>query len=132
MITARFAQRFAADWIAAWNRHDLDAVLAHCADDIELTVARLPARVGRLRGKVAVAAYWARTLTAPSLTVTPGLHLTATAALTGTDSVILLYRAGGPRRAQSFRFDPDARVNYTAIHQLAPRVPDQAYVIRRR
>jgi ketosteroid isomerase-like protein len=29
MIDAAFAQRFAADWIAAWNRHDLDAILAH-------------------------------------------------------------------------------------------------------
>ena len=27
MIDRRFAERFAAEWIAAWNSHDLDRVL---------------------------------------------------------------------------------------------------------
>ena len=79
MITASFARQFAAAWIGAWNRHDLDAVLAHCADDIELTAPRLPAPSNRLRGKTAVAAWWAPALTAPALTVGPCLNLTAPA-----------------------------------------------------
>jgi ketosteroid isomerase-like protein len=28
---------FAEDWLAAWNRHDVDAVLAHFHDDVVFT-----------------------------------------------------------------------------------------------
>lgn len=27
---------FAHEWIAAWNAHDLERILAHYADDVEL------------------------------------------------------------------------------------------------
>ena len=30
------AQRFAEHWYAAWNAHDLTAILAHYADDVEM------------------------------------------------------------------------------------------------
>ncbi len=124
MITAGFARQFAATWIGAWNRHDLDAVLAHCADDIELTAPRLPGPGSRLRGKTAVAAWWARALTAPSLTVGPRLQLTAATTLTGSDDMVLLYRSGGRLHAQTFRFRPNGLLSHTAIHLLAPRVPE--------
>lgn len=119
MITVAFAHQFAADWVGAWNRHDLEAVLDHCADDIELTAPRLPAPTSRLRGKTAVAAWWARALTAPSLTVMPCLHLAAAATLTGPDSLVLLLRGGRPS-AQLFRFRPDGRVSAIAVHTLPP------------
>ena len=131
MISTGFAQQFARDWIGAWNRHDLDAVLAHCADDIELTAPRLPAPASRLRGKPAVAAWWARALTAPTLTVGPRLELTAATTLTGTDGVVLLYRSGGRLRAQTFRFRPNGQVSHTAIHPLAPRASETAHDLHR-
>ena len=131
MIDPDFAHRFAADWIAAWNRLDLDAVLARCADDIELTAPRLPAPSNRLCGKTTVAAWWARAMTAPSLTVAPRLKLTAVANLAGTESVVLLYRDRLRLRAQTFRFQPDGRVIHTAIHQQAPRAPGKPHVIHR-
>ncbi|MGC1511410.1 MAG: nuclear transport factor 2 family protein [Acidimicrobiales bacterium] len=124
MITAGFARQFAATWIGAWNRHDLDAVLAHCADDIELTAPRLPGPGSRLRGKTAVAAWWARALTAPSLTVAPRLQLTAVTTLTGSDDMVLLYRSGGRLHAQTFRFQPNGLLSHTAIHLLVPREPE--------
>ena len=131
MITPDFAHRFAADWIVAWNRLDLDAVLAQCADDIELTAPRLPAPSNRLRGKTAVAAWWARAMTAPSLTVAPRLKLTAVADLVGTESVVLLYRDRLQLRAQTFRFQPDGRVIHAAIHQQAPRAPEKPHDLHR-
>lgn len=124
MITAGFAQHFAAAWIGAWNRHDLDAVLAHCADDIELAAPRLPGPGSRLCGKSAVAAWWARALTAPSLTVGPRLQLTAATTLIGTDDMVLLYRSGGRLHAQTFRFRPNGLLSHTAIHLLAPSMPE--------
>jgi ketosteroid isomerase-like protein len=31
------ARRVAGEWFDAWNRHDLEAVLGHYADDVEFT-----------------------------------------------------------------------------------------------
>ncbi len=44
-----------AEWIAAWNSHDLERVLAMYAEDSEMTSDRIPAlgfdASGTLRGK---------------------------------------------------------------------------------
>ena len=59
-----FAERFAKEWVAAWNSHDLERILAHYDDDFEMSSPIITALVGepsgRLRGKTAVGAYWAR------------------------------------------------------------------------
>jgi hypothetical protein len=34
VVDRTFAERFAADWIASWNSHDLDRILARCHDGI--------------------------------------------------------------------------------------------------
>ena len=71
-LSPAFAQKFAADWIAAWNSHDLNRILTHYADDLEfhspgiITVANEPS--GVLKGKSKVAAYWEKALKAPNLT----------------------------------------------------------------
>ena len=55
---------FAAAWIAAWNAHDLEAVLAHYSPDIEFRspLARRLTGDGRVVGIDALRAYWARGL----------------------------------------------------------------------
>jgi ketosteroid isomerase-like protein len=61
-MNAKFANKFAADWISAWNKADLSAVLAHYTDDFEMsspnirTVFGEPS--GRLVGKERVREYW--------------------------------------------------------------------------
>jgi ketosteroid isomerase-like protein len=35
-LTGPFAERFAAEWIAAWNNHNLEQILAHYEDDFDL------------------------------------------------------------------------------------------------
>jgi ketosteroid isomerase-like protein len=37
MLDKAFAENFAAEWIAAWNSHDLDRVLSHYAGDFEMS-----------------------------------------------------------------------------------------------
>lgn len=57
-------ERFARDWVAAWNRSDAEAVLAHCADDV-VFVSALAAKVAgnpEVRGKSALRAYWTKAL----------------------------------------------------------------------
>ena len=36
-MTEAEAQDFAQEWIAAWNSHDLDRILSHYAEDVEVT-----------------------------------------------------------------------------------------------
>jgi ketosteroid isomerase-like protein len=49
------------NWIAAWNSHDLERVLALYADDTEMTSDRIPAfgfdASGTLRGKANLRMY---------------------------------------------------------------------------
>ena len=53
-------QQFARDWVAAWSRRDVDAVLAHYDDDAVFTSPKAQTIVGqaRLDGKEALARYW--------------------------------------------------------------------------
>jgi limonene-1,2-epoxide hydrolase len=52
--------RFAAQWEAAWNRQDLDAVLAHFAPDVVFTSPTASATVGHptVTGRASLQAYW--------------------------------------------------------------------------
>jgi ketosteroid isomerase-like protein len=61
-----FAERSAKEWVAAWNSHDLERILAHYEDDFEMSSPIITALIGepsgKLRGKAAVGAYWAKAL----------------------------------------------------------------------
>jgi steroid delta-isomerase len=59
-LTEASAQRFALDWIDAWNRHDVDAVLAHYADDAVFVSPKAERITGSgiVHGKAALEAYW--------------------------------------------------------------------------
>jgi steroid delta-isomerase len=52
--------RFAEDWVAAWNRRDVEAVLAHYAEEAQFTSPIARSVVGRtvLRNKQELADYW--------------------------------------------------------------------------
>jgi steroid delta-isomerase len=51
---------FADDWVAAWNRRDVDAVLAHYAEEAQFVSPLASAMVGRavLRNKQEIGDYW--------------------------------------------------------------------------
>jgi len=90
MVDAELAQRFAEHWYAAWNRHDLNAILEHYTDDVELVsplVSELAGSAGgRLVGKEALRTYFAAGLERfPSLRFEP-LDL-----FVGVDSLVLRY-----------------------------------------
>jgi steroid delta-isomerase len=56
---------FAAAWASAWNRRDLDSILAHFGDDVRFSSPKAQDAVGMptVRGKTALRAYWERALT---------------------------------------------------------------------
>jgi ketosteroid isomerase-like protein len=59
-MTYESMMTFAENWIAAWNRRDVDAVLAHFADDAQFMSPVARNFVGRpvLRNKQELADYW--------------------------------------------------------------------------
>lgn len=82
---------FAAEWIAAWNAHDLDRILAHYAADVVLTSPRaaqvVPASGGVIRGRDALRAYWAA-----ALARSPDLRFALERVLATVGGATLLYR----------------------------------------
>jgi len=81
---------FAAHWRAAWNAHDLDAVLAHFHDDVVFTspiaASLLPETGGVIRGKAALRAYWEE-----GLRRIPDLHFTVEAVFVGVNTLVIHY-----------------------------------------
>ena len=46
MIERKWAEHFAAEWIAMWNNHDLEAILTHYADNIVFHSPRIAMVMG--------------------------------------------------------------------------------------
>jgi ketosteroid isomerase-like protein len=82
---------FAEDWCAAWNRHDVDAVLAHFHDDVVFTspvAARvMPDSGGVVRGKAALREYWTA-----ALSTMPDLHFQVVGVYSGESVMVINYR----------------------------------------
>jgi predicted ester cyclase len=89
-MTRDEAWDFANHWIAAWNSHDLDSIMTHYDDAVELTspvAARLlGAPGGKVAGKESLRAYFERGLQAY-----PDLHFGLQNVLWGVNSVVLYY-----------------------------------------
>ena len=109
------AQAFAQAWLAAWNAHDLDGILAHYEDDFEMSspaISRLTGEAsGRLKGKAAVGEYWAG-----ALKKFPDLHFELLHVLRGADSVTLIYEGVLGLSAEVFHFSPSGKVARAFAH----------------
>ncbi len=125
MIDKAFAGHFAADWIASWNAHDLERILAHYADDFVMTSPVIPLIAGEpsgvLKGKAAIRAYWA-----DALRRTPNLHFELITTLAGVNSITLYYKGGRGLSAEVFHFDSQGRVirayaHYTGAVDASPQ-----------
>jgi hypothetical protein len=108
------AARFASDWVEAWNRHDIDAVLAHYTDDFEMTTPMiqrvLGIESGTLKGKRAVGDYWRA-----ALVKVPDLAFSIVEVASGVDAVSICCRAVmGKMAVETFFFDKNGLV-YKAI-----------------
>jgi hypothetical protein len=122
-MDSAFVQRFAIEWIEAWNAHDLDRVLSHYASNFEMsspyivTLAGEPS--GTLSGKPAVRAYWRK-----ALSLFPDLHFDLVSILAGASSITLYYKgAGGRLVAEVFHFDANQKVSRAFAHYDLRPVP---------
>ncbi|HJV49800.1 MAG TPA: nuclear transport factor 2 family protein [Geothrix sp.] len=84
-------EAFSRHWLAAWNAHDLEAVLTHFEEDVVFTspVATqiLDGSAGVIHGKAALRAYWTR-----ALARIPDLHFELLGVYAGVQSLVLHYR----------------------------------------
>ncbi|MCB9737137.1 MAG: barstar family protein [Deltaproteobacteria bacterium] len=106
---------FAAEWVDAWNARDLERVLAHYTEDMEVRssfAARLdPASGGVVRGKEAVRAYWGRALAA-----SPDLRFELRAVFRAPGAVTIVYRNHrGEDVAETMLFGPDGRASRVLV-----------------
>jgi predicted ester cyclase len=89
-VTKDQAHKLADHWVAAWNAHDLDLIMTHYDDEVELTspvaAQLLRNSDGRVVGKAALRAYFQRGLEA-----FPDLHFRLEDVLWGIQSVVLYY-----------------------------------------
>ena len=111
--------RFADDWAAGWNAHDLDRIMAHYADDIVFRSRKAAALVGSgtVRGKSALRAYWAAALARQ-----PDLHFSVECVYSGHEVIVIAYRNHkGVRAAETLCFGPDGLVtDASAAHAEGP------------
>jgi predicted ester cyclase len=106
-------------WVAAWNAHDLDSIMTHYEDAVELTspvAARLLGTPeGKVSGKANLRAYFQRGLDA-----FPELQFRLEDVLWGMNSVVLYYtNQKGTRTAEFMELSATGKVtrvvaNYTA------------------
>ncbi|HUR76006.1 MAG TPA: nuclear transport factor 2 family protein [Sporichthya sp.] len=90
MLDAAESESFAKHWAAAWNERDVEAVLAHFAEDCIFTspVARqLLGGDGVIIGKQALREYWVH-----ALEKVPDLHFEVLGVHSGIDTVVIHYR----------------------------------------
>jgi ketosteroid isomerase-like protein len=107
------------DWIAAWNSHDLERVLALYAEDTEMTSDRIPAlgfdASGTVRGKPTLRAYWSK-----ALTMIPNLHFELIDTYVSPDSVVVFYQnERGKKICEYLRLDAEGKIRQGSANHLA-------------
>jgi len=118
-VTKDEAWKLANHWIAAWNAHDLDLIMTHYQDAVDLTspaaAQLLGTSDGKVVGKANLRAYFQRGLEAY-----PQLHFQLEEVLWGVNSVVLYYKnQKGTRTAEFMELSASGKVarvvaNYSA------------------
>jgi hypothetical protein len=115
-MTEAEAQEFALEWIAAWNSHDLDRILRHYADDVEVTSPLVETVLGpgriTVRGKDSLREYWGA-----ALAKYPELHFRLFRAYAGPRSLVLHYQSvQGLVGAECLELDPTGLIRRVLAH----------------
>jgi ketosteroid isomerase-like protein len=119
-VSAAEAEEFAREWVAAWNSRDLEAILAHYAEDVvfisPFVIALLGQEDGVVRGRAALREYFARGLGAY-----PDLHFVHHETLAGAASVAVRYTSvGGRECVEVMELGEDGLVVRVDAHYTEP------------
>jgi len=118
-VTKDEALKLANHWLAAWNAHDLDLIMAHYDDAVELTspvaAQLLGTPDGNVNGKASVRAYFQR-----GLETYPDLRFRLEDVFCGISSVVLLYaNQKGTRTAEFMEVSPTGKVSRVVANYSA-------------
>ncbi len=115
------AWKLAEHWIAAWNAHDLEMIMTHYEDAIELTspvaAQLIEASNGTVSGKENVRAYFRL-----GLETYPELHFQLEDVFSGVRSVVVLYRnQKGTRTAEFMELSRNGKVGRVVANYRDPK-----------
>lgn len=113
------ATNFAREWVAAWNSHDLDAILSHYDENVVLT-SPAAAKIlgepsGTVQGNTALRNYFRR-----GLELYPDLHFELLDVMSGLTSIVVCYKnQKDTKTAEFMEFSKNGKViravaNYSA------------------
>jgi hypothetical protein len=113
------AWSLANHWVAAWNAHDLDLIMSHYDDAVELTspvaAQLLGTPDGKIVGKTNLRAYFQRGLQAY-----PELHFHLVDVLWGINSMVLYYKnQKGTRTGEFMELSASGKVSRVVAHYSA-------------
>jgi hypothetical protein len=119
MITESEVKGFARQWVAAWNSHDLDAIMSHYDVDVVL-ISPVAAKIldrpsGTVEGDAGLRNYFKR-----GLELYPNLHFELLDVMCGLASIVVLYKnQKGPMTAEFMEFGKNGKIirvvaNYNA------------------
>jgi len=116
MLSKTFIEEFATEWIASWNSHDIERILAHYDEAFEFSSPVLAkfssVSGGTLTGKAAARVYWSKGLAAR-----PDLHFELVTVLKGVQSAVIYYAGlGGKLCAEFFVFGTNGKVASSHAH----------------
>lgn len=118
-MTRDDAWSLANHWVAAWNAHDLDLIMSHYDDAVELTspvaAQLLGTPDGKVVGKTNLRAYFQRGLQAY-----PELRFHLVDVLWGINSVVLYYNnQKGTRTGEFMELSASGKVSRVIAHYSA-------------
>ena len=107
------------EWIAAWNSHDLERILALYAEDAEMTSDKIRAfgleASGTLRGKESLRTYWGK-----AFALLPNLHFDLIDTYVSPDSVVVFYQnERGAQICEYLRLDARGKIRQGSANHLA-------------
>ena len=110
-LEGSFARQFGEDWVNAWNSHDLEKILAHYDDEVELTspiaLKLLNNDDGVVRGKAALRAYFLIGIQAY-----PDLRFELLNVFWGVETIVLYYgnNVRGTKSAEVMQMTPAGKI----------------------
>lgn len=110
------AQKIAKKWIKSWNSHDLEDILSHYSEDVEVTTPMIKVvlgiETGTLKGKELIADYWRQLLIKM-----PDLYFELVSISKGVDSLALCYKSAiNKKTIEVMSFNDQGKVNRVIVH----------------
>jgi hypothetical protein len=126
MLEQSWALKFAEEWIASWNSHDMEKILSHYTEDFQMSspliVQRLGIKDGVLKSKPAVADYWKG-----AMAQGPPLRFELWDVLVGIDQLTIYYYSVGRKVVtETLTFNNELKVIAgSAQWSIMPKVEDE-------